>query len=90
MQAAACRTRPPAAPLDTKPASAPVCWAMILPAASFSSSSRTMAVAASFIASSASGRSLVPPLAVLVPPAWITGVTPIALYTSPGLPFGAI
>ena len=59
--AAACRTSPPAEPLDTNAASAPTISAMISPALAFSSWTSTSTLAALFIASITSRRSFVPP-----------------------------
>ena len=75
--AAACSTRPPAAPLQTKPASAPVMSASTWPAARLSWSMFTMALDARFMASITSGRSLLPPYAVVEPEAEIIELTPM-------------
>ena len=69
---------PPAAPLVTRPASAPVTSAMTLPASRLSSSRWTNTVAALFMTSITSGRSLLPPYIVVEPEAVMMGRTPMS------------
>ena len=80
--AAACSSRAPAAPLDTTAASAPSIRAMACPALTFSSFMSTSAPFAASMACCASGRMIVPPYRVVVPPMWMIGRTPIVLYRS--------
>ena len=76
IQAAIDRTTPPAAPLTTRPASAPVTSAMYSPTFSLSSVRLTKLVEAIAMASTTSGLGFDPPKEVIVPAAWITGLTP--------------
>ena len=73
MQAAAWSSSPPAAPLHTNPASAPVMRAISCPAARFSSSMFTITRAACDIKARVSGRVRVPPSRVMEPAALIIG-----------------
>ena len=76
MQAAACRSNPPAAPLLTMAASEPTRRAIASPALRFSSSMLTMTRAVPAICSSTSGRVREPPRRVTEPLALMMGVTP--------------
>ena len=80
IHAAAWSTRPPDAPLQTNPASAPVRRAISSPALRFNSSTLTMIRAAPVMTSSTSGLVLVPPYLVTEPAALITGFTPRRWY----------
>ena len=82
MQAAAWRTSPPAAPLETKAASTPIVSAMTSLARLFSSWMWTGVLKALETVEITSGRALPPPYTLMGPAALTMGRTPIDLYSS--------